>query len=136
MPSVEQVSVATVATGHFDFIATGPSPEAATGALLAAWKVHAASTGADLDLIGRDDVNVVTGPLGSVFRDGSALPYTEEQAQALHDARRDADDQHDPGSCWCCCMDCNFDTKAIMAVASPRPDATATARERARDTIG
>lgn len=30
----------------------------------------------------------------------------ESEAQAIHDARRAADPDHDQSSCWCCCIDC------------------------------
>lgn len=42
-------------------------------------------------------------------------PPTEEEAQALHEQGREIDPEHDPCGCWCCCITCDFDTKAIFA---------------------
>lgn len=33
----------------------------------------------------------------------------ESEAQAIHDAQRAADPDHDQGGCWCCCIDCCCD---------------------------
>jgi hypothetical protein len=39
----------------------------------------------------------------------------EEEAQEIHLLARGTDPDHDPISCWCCCMDCDFDVPKIMA---------------------
>lgn len=68
------VFVATVATSHFDFMAVGASRAEAIEALLDAWREHAALTGADPEYVTEEDVNVVHGPWGQAFRDGSPFP--------------------------------------------------------------
>jgi hypothetical protein len=45
------------------------------------------------------------------------VEITEDEAQRIHDARRTADPEHDSGSCWCCCIDCDFDVRAIIGNA-------------------
>lgn len=39
-----------------------------------------------------------------------------EHAQRLHDERRARDPDHDRVSCWCCCLDCNFDVERLLKV--------------------
>jgi len=67
------VSVAMASTRHFDFVATGATPEDARTALMAGWRAHAKQTGADPNYLAADDINVVTGPLGQAWRDYSPL---------------------------------------------------------------
>jgi hypothetical protein len=38
----------------------------------------------------------------------------EQEAQRLHDERREDDEHHDLSSCWCCCVDCDFDWDAVV----------------------
>lgn len=40
---------------------------------------------------------------------------TSPKARDIHAAAQQADPDHDLGGCWCCCLDCNFDTKAVCA---------------------
>ena len=68
------VYVATVATGHFDFLAIGASRAEAIGALLDAWREHAEQTGADPGYVTAEDINVVDGQCGQAFRDWSPYP--------------------------------------------------------------
>ncbi len=68
------VYVATVNTGHFDFMALGVSDDDARTRLLEAWAAHAQQTGATPGLIDRDEINVSSGAIGQVFRDGSPFP--------------------------------------------------------------
>jgi hypothetical protein len=68
------VFVATAATVHFNFLAIGASRAEATEALLNAWRAHAKQTGADPTYLTLDDINVVDGPSGQAFRDGSPYP--------------------------------------------------------------
>lgn len=41
-------------------------------------------------------------------------PRSESDAQALHNQRRAADPDHDLISCWCCCIDCDFDHRLVV----------------------
>jgi hypothetical protein len=68
------VFVATAATAHFDFLAIGASRAEAIRALLDAWRDHTKQTGADPTYLTADDINVVNGPPGQAFRDGSPYP--------------------------------------------------------------
>lgn len=44
-------------------------------------------------------------------REGITSPEARDiHAQALRD-----DPSHDAGSCWCCCLDCDFDADAVWA---------------------
>jgi hypothetical protein len=36
-----------------------------------------------------------------------------DEAQRLHEQRQHADPAHDRVSCWCCCLDCDFDFIAV-----------------------
>jgi hypothetical protein len=65
------VSVATFSTRRYEFLATAATPEAAVDALMAAWQVHVDATDTDPNYLLREDINVCTGPVGTVFRDGS-----------------------------------------------------------------
>jgi hypothetical protein len=40
---------------------------------------------------------------------------TSWEARDLHTAALAADPDHDRTSCWCCCMDCDFDAEAVWA---------------------
>lgn len=44
-----------------------------------------------------------------------------QQAQALHDKRQRDDPDHDKVSCWCCCLDCDFDYEAVTAARTAQP---------------
>jgi hypothetical protein len=68
------VAVAVLQTAHFEFVATGAAEQAARTALECAWAVHAGELDADPDYPVAQDTNVITGPLGTVFRDGSPYP--------------------------------------------------------------
>lgn len=35
-------------------------------------------------------------------------------AQSIHDEAREADPEHDQVTCWCCCIDCDFDFELVM----------------------
>ncbi len=65
--------VALVNTGHYDFHAFGASKEEARDALLAGWQRHSEATGADSDYVSADEINYVSGPLGTCFRDYSDI---------------------------------------------------------------
>ncbi len=65
--------VAIASTGHYDFHAIGATKEEVTKALLAGWKRHSRVTGADPDYLQPDEINYISGPLGTCFRDGSAI---------------------------------------------------------------
>ncbi len=73
-PKPESVAIATANTGPFTFMAAGHDAAAAVAALMAAWQQHAAITGADPTYLTADDPNVVGGPLGQAWRDGSPFP--------------------------------------------------------------
>jgi hypothetical protein len=47
--------------------------------------------------------------------------YTESEALALHEYRRQADPGHDQVKCWCHCPDCGFDVQAVIAASVPQP---------------
>ena len=68
------VFVARAGTRHFDFLAIGASRAEAIGALLRAWRAHARQTGADPRYLTADDIDVIDGPCGQAFRDGSPYP--------------------------------------------------------------
>ncbi len=72
------ISVATASTRHWDFMAIGVDEQDARAALMHAWRLHAADTGADPDHLSEvgGDINVVTAPIGQAFRDGSPYPRT------------------------------------------------------------
>jgi hypothetical protein len=72
--AVEQVCVAIASTRHFDFVVTGPTPEVAKALLMEAWRWHARDTGADPTWLSASDVDVLCGPLGQAWRDGSPIP--------------------------------------------------------------
>lgn len=40
---------------------------------------------------------------------------TSQQARDIHAAAMDADGRHDVVSCWCCCLDCDFNAQAVWA---------------------
>lgn len=64
------VSVAMATTSHFDWVATGPTPEAAREALLAGWREHCRENpGADPAYLAECGINVLTGPVGQAWRD-------------------------------------------------------------------
>jgi hypothetical protein len=67
------VWVALVSTSHYDFHALGASKNEARDALLAGWQRHCEATGADPDYIRPDEINYLSGPLGTCFRDYSAI---------------------------------------------------------------
>ena len=67
------VAVATVSTAHFSFIATGETEQEAVANLMMGWRRHALDTDADPSYVTSDDINVMSGPMGSVFRDGSRI---------------------------------------------------------------
>lgn len=71
---MQTVSIAMAATRHYDFTAVGATPEEARAALLKGWAEHARITGADPDYLLQDAINIVTGPLGQVWRDYSPFP--------------------------------------------------------------
>jgi hypothetical protein len=60
-------------------MATGASADEAIASLLKGWREHARQTGADPTYLLRDDINVVTGPLGQCFRDHSPISSSDEQ---------------------------------------------------------
>jgi hypothetical protein len=68
------VSMAVVNTPHFVFHGLGNTSQEAVEAALRAWAYHAEQTGADLDYVRVDDVNVITGEPGQGFRDYSPVP--------------------------------------------------------------
>jgi hypothetical protein len=82
-------AVAVASTSHFTFHALGRNAEHARAALLAAWSVHSAQTGADPDYLSADDINVYQGTPGTVFRDGTPiytddLPLLHALGEAIH----------------------------------------------------
>lgn len=80
MEPMPTVSVAVVNTSHFSFLATGSTPELAAASVIAAWRTHAADMGVDPDGVPDSDINVMTGPIGQAFRDGSPYPRVAEPA--------------------------------------------------------
>ena len=38
---------------------------------------------------------------------------TSPRAQEIHSEAWEADPDHDRISCWCCCLDCDFDAEAV-----------------------
>jgi hypothetical protein len=47
--------------------------------------------------------------------DSNTSDFTVDDAQALHDQlRAENPDDHDQVSCWCCCLDCDFDFNTIL----------------------
>lgn len=70
---MDTITVAVYDTAHFTFIATGETRDDALAALYDGWLRHCASHGADVPELLLEEVNTVTGPVGSVFRDWSAL---------------------------------------------------------------
>lgn len=67
------VAVAVYVTSRFSFMATGVNEAEARRALRAAWQRHCTFTGANPLAFVDSDVNVLSGPIGSAFRDGSAF---------------------------------------------------------------
>jgi hypothetical protein len=67
------VTIATVDTRHWTLTAVGRDRQHAEDLLLTAWAVHAASTGADPDHIGRDDIGTLTIGIGEAYRDDTRL---------------------------------------------------------------
>jgi hypothetical protein len=71
------VTIGVLRTPHFEFVSvteSGPDGFHAKHAIERAWQAHAEDTGADPDWPVADDTNVITGPIGSVWRDGSFYP--------------------------------------------------------------
>jgi hypothetical protein len=72
------VAIGVLRTPHFEFVSvtteSGPDGFHAKRAIERAWQAHAEDTGADPDWPVADDTNVITGPIGSVWRDGSFYP--------------------------------------------------------------
>ncbi len=67
------VTVAVYDTARFSFIATGVDRAGALAALFKAWVRHCNQSGADPNYLILDEVNTVTGPVGSAFRDWSPI---------------------------------------------------------------
>lgn len=91
------VSIGTVSTEHFAFMAIGRDPEHATALIMQAWNLHADVFGARLDYLTSARVHVITGEIGEVFRDGGRIidattPDPEPTALVWLDAGND-----DPG---------------------------------------
>ncbi len=75
------VSTATISTEHFAFMAIGRDPEHARDLIMQAWQVHVDAYGARRDLIWRDEINVTTGRVGEVFRDGGRIVDANDTAK-------------------------------------------------------
>jgi hypothetical protein len=43
------------------------------------------------------------------------VAMTSPEARDLHTKARQADPDHDQITCWCCCLDCDFDAEAVWA---------------------
>jgi hypothetical protein len=67
-------SIGMADTGSFKFMAVGVTPEQARAAVMQAWDAHVELTGADPDYLRPDEVDVLTGPPGQTWRDGSPFP--------------------------------------------------------------
>lgn len=78
MRSTPQVAVAIANTGTYQFIATGATEREAVDAVLAAWREHAERHYLDDTYLDRDDINVMTGPVGQAFRDYKPFPQPLE----------------------------------------------------------
>lgn len=65
------VFVAFLSTPNFNFHAFGRTKTEAVDLMLKAWETHAEQAGADPTLVGIDDINVLEGFTGAVFRDAS-----------------------------------------------------------------
>jgi hypothetical protein len=64
--------------GHFTFQAFAATPEQARDALMTAWRQHAADTGADLDCLLREDINVIEGGYGRYLPRRLAVPESRD----------------------------------------------------------
>jgi hypothetical protein len=79
---------AEIDTPHFTFFACGASRQQALQAVMHAWAAHAAQTGADLDYVESNDVNVQRCVLGQGYRDEVAQPLGETAtADGMNTAR-------------------------------------------------
>lgn len=92
MPPVT-IAVATVNTGAFSWIATGGTRHQAVTSLIHAWRTHAERQGLDPTLVTINDVNVIDGPVGAVFRDNSRAEILPEGhgTHTADDHTRDAE---------------------------------------------
>ena len=82
------ISMAVVNTPHLVFHGLGNTSQEAVEAVQRAWAHHADATGADLDYVTVDDVNVITGEPGQGFRDYSPLPTTPATPTPRRGSRR------------------------------------------------
>lgn len=68
------VTIATVDTVRYSFLAVGHNADHARDILMSTWRRHVEQTGAIPDHVTREDINVTTASVGQSFRDGEPFP--------------------------------------------------------------
>ncbi|GAA2617338.1 hypothetical protein [Paractinoplanes durhamensis] len=95
-PPEAVVYIATTDTRHYSWTGIGATADEARDALMAAWHAHAEDTGADPQLLRRDELNLLRGPYGQGFRDHTALPHQRATTRPRHPRTPPANTRRNP----------------------------------------